>query len=190
MKWTGALGLLLLVAFVALELGPTSVQANKCQDDVCIGSVKKVEHTWYVHDFLDKAKNQVWEILETVRVIKQQVGILVGECISAEECAVIGAETCGDSCPQCPACPSPCPNTCPPFDDFAVGLYGMAWDCKGQGLKLQFRPRGHDRRGWIAKCLKNPKVEFPVELDEIRTELKRLGYPGRTAGALESLPAP
>ena len=175
----GLLAIALL--FAGWGLGVQSPQAG--EEEKCWGCVKKVEkvdqckwtetceHAWYLHDFLGNAKHYILSILDKLDVVIDVCSnnnCNEGPLTCPEEVTCTNVQTCAP-CPDCNvSCPSPCGDSCPPFQDLAVGLYGLAWDCQGRGLQMQFR---QSDRGWVAKCRKRVRVALPTELEDIRNQL-------------------
>ena len=182
MRYLGAVAVL-VGALVLASFGVGVHEPAASGNDECYGCVEQVEHVkqckwtetcehaWYLHDFLGNAKHYILLILD-------KLDIVIDVCsnnncneqpaVCPEEVTCTNAQTCAP-CPDCTLeCPSPCGDSCPPFQDLAVGLYGLAWDCQDRGLQMQFR---QSPRGWIAKCRKKVRVALPTELEDIRNEL-------------------
>jgi len=141
---------LLLVAAPAWASGP-GPECFDCVDKV--DWVNKCEHTWYVHDILEPALGK----------IRAQC---TAACESSKQCP-----DCSCNCPRTVSCDN-APNCLDFASDLAVGLYGMAWDCQGRGMQIQFRQSDN---GWVAKCRKRVRVQFPTKLEDIRDKLKERG---------------
>jgi len=176
-KLLGAVAFVGMLTLWGAGAGASGEYCAECVEHVKqVDSVKWVEtceHAWYVHDIVEPALGKIRAACAAE---------CAAECAQSCSCA-FECPDCTCECPESVECTNPpaCPDPTQFYNDLAVGLYGMAWDCQGRGLFMHFRT-SRSGKGWRAWCGKSDRNPFPVELENIRQvldELRAQGYPLR-----------